>query len=197
MYCMRLAENTGRKKSPKFAIWVPSYKFVWLWQLRQSTIGKNLLNRNISSRCPHIMANFGRLTAEIGLRCSLGHRRPTKLCTVFGHLLSWYTIYTFLGAFAPWQNFATCKVHFASKSCVLVYWQRYCMVLQQRASAKLCGMVQGMELRNFRRGRHLYSLDGHHVGLGIGPHSSLWPPCIAGCGIYIFVLFLLSSFFLA
>jgi len=24
-------------------------------------------------------------------------------------------------------------------------------------SAKLCGVVQGMELRNFRRGRHLYS----------------------------------------
>jgi len=65
--------------------------------------------------------------------------------------------YTFLGAFAPWQNFATCKIHFASKSCVLVYWQRYCMALQQQASAKLCGVVQGMELRNFRRGRHLYS----------------------------------------
>jgi len=29
-------------------------------------------------------------------------------------------------------------------------------MLQQRASAKLCGVVQGMELRNFRRGRHLY-----------------------------------------
>ena len=26
-----------------------------------------------------------------------------------------------------------------------------------RGSAKLCGMVQGMELQNFRRGRHLYS----------------------------------------
>jgi len=27
----------------------------------------------------------------------------------------------------------------------------------QRASAKICGMLQGMELLNFRRGRHLYS----------------------------------------
>ena len=26
-------------------------------------------------------------------------------------------------------------------------------------SAKLCNMVQGMELRNFRRGRHLYSAE--------------------------------------
>ena len=31
------------------------------------------------------------------------------------------------------------------------------MAVQQRASAKLCGAEQGMELRNFRRGRHLYS----------------------------------------
>ena len=34
--------------------------------------------------------------------------------------------------------------------------QRYCTALQQRASAKLCSVVQGMELRNFRRRRHLY-----------------------------------------
>jgi len=66
---------------------------------------------------------------------------------------------TFLGAFAPWWNFVTCKIHFASKSCILVYWQRYCTALQQRASAKLCGVVQGMELPNFRREHHLYS-DG-------------------------------------
>jgi len=33
----------------------------------------------------------------------------------------------------------------------------YCTTLQQRVSAKLCGVVQGMELQNFRRGRHLYS----------------------------------------
>jgi len=44
-----------------------------------------------------------------------------------------------------------------SKSCVLLYWQRHCTPLQLRASAKLCGVKQGMKLRNFRRGRHLYS----------------------------------------
>ena len=31
-----------------------------------STIGKKLLNSNISSTCPHNMVNFGPLTAEIG-----------------------------------------------------------------------------------------------------------------------------------
>jgi len=34
---------------------------------------------------------------------------------------------------------------------------RYCTALEQRSSAKICGMLQGMELRNFRRRRHLYS----------------------------------------
>jgi len=38
-----------------------------------------------------------------------------------------------------------------------VYWQRYCTALEQQSSAKLCGVVHGMELRKFRRGRHLYS----------------------------------------
>jgi len=72
------------------------------------------------------------------------------------HNLGWYTIYTFSGAFAPSRNFAMCKIHFASKSCILLYWLRYCTALQQRPSAKLCSVVQGMELRNFRRWRHLY-----------------------------------------
>jgi len=59
--------------------------------------------------------------------------------------------------FAPWRNFARCKLHFASKSCVLLYWQRFYRALQQRVSAKLCGVVQGIVLRTFRRGRDLYS----------------------------------------
>ena len=43
-----------------------------------------------------------------------------------------------------------------TKSCVLMYWQRYCTALEHRASAKLCGVVQGMELQNLCRGCHLY-----------------------------------------
>ena len=123
----------------------------------------------MSSTCPHNMVNFGQLAAEICWRISTGiaswqrycsdvtQRRPTKLCTRFGRVLRCYTIYIFPGALAPWLNFARCKIHFASKSCVLLYCQRYCTALQQRASAKLYGVVQGMELPNFRRGRHLYS----------------------------------------
>jgi len=43
----------------------------------------------------------------------------------------WHYIYTF-GGFCPLMNFAACKVHFASKSCVL-YWQHYCVALEQWA----------------------------------------------------------------
>jgi len=32
-------------------------------------------------------------------------------------------------------------MHFASKSCVILYWQRYYTALDQWASAKLCGVV--------------------------------------------------------
>ena len=89
-------------------------------QLRHiSTIGKNLLNSNISSKCPHNTVNFSPLTAEIDwwvwgiqqismsfaswLRCctNVAEWRSTKLCMMFGCLLGWYTTYTFLGALAP------------------------------------------------------------------------------------------------
>ena len=120
--------------------------------------------------------NFGLLAAEICWRvrstpeismgfasylryCSdVAHRTSTKLCTMFGRLLGWCTIYTFSGALAPLTKFCQgCKLYFASKSCVLLYWQHYSTALDNWASAKLCGVVQGMELRNFRRGRHVYS----------------------------------------
>jgi len=43
-------------------------------------------------------ANFNRFHILASL---LNRRRSTKLCKLFGHLLGWYTIYTFLGALAP------------------------------------------------------------------------------------------------
>jgi len=72
-----------------------------------------------------------------------------------------YYIYIYIYTFSfqgllPWQNFAQCKIHFTSKSCICLYWQHYCTALQQRASAKLCGVIQGMEFRNFRIWRPLY-----------------------------------------
>ena len=67
------------------------------------------------------MVNFGLLAAEIcwggefeaPLQISTGfasclrycsdvaHRRPMKLCTMFGRLLGWYTLYRFSRALVP------------------------------------------------------------------------------------------------
>jgi len=68
--CMRLAENTGRKKVAKNHHLGPIAQLCRAIssQLRHiSTIGKNLLSTNMSCTCPHNMVNFGPLAAEIGL----------------------------------------------------------------------------------------------------------------------------------
>jgi len=80
---------------------------------------KNMLNSNISFTCPHNMVNVGALTAEIGWRVfdtpenftifaswlcyctNVAQRKSTRLCTMFGRLLGWYTIYTFCGLLSP------------------------------------------------------------------------------------------------
>jgi len=169
MCCTRLAGNTGgkwRKKSP-YAHYRTTLSG-WIFATKACiNNGKKLLNSNISSRCPHDMANFGPLTVEICWRiwgtpanfnafrvlASLlqPRRSPEANQTLRDVRLS-----PGLVVCTRYIHFR-CKIHFMSKSCVLVYWQRYCSALQRRALAKLCGVVQGMELRNFRRGRHLYS----------------------------------------
>jgi len=68
MCCTRLAGNIGRKKSPKIRHLGTIAQFVGLYVPNKARIdnGKNLLNSNISSTCPHNMVNIGPLTAEIG-----------------------------------------------------------------------------------------------------------------------------------
>ena len=66
--CTQLAENTGCGKSPKICHLGTVVQLCWAisLQLRHvSTIGKNLLNTNISPTCPYNMMNFGPLVAEI------------------------------------------------------------------------------------------------------------------------------------
>ena len=74
--------------------------------------------------------------------------------------VSWAgTLYVHFWGLLPLTEFCQLQlnIHVVTKSCVLLYWQRYCTALEYRPSAKPCGVAQGMELRNFRRGSHLYS----------------------------------------
>jgi len=71
MCCKRLNGNTGHKMMQKnchlstIAQLCPAISS----ELRRvSTIGKNVLSSNISSRCPYNMVNFGPLTTEIDWR---------------------------------------------------------------------------------------------------------------------------------
>ena len=83
--------------------------------------------------------------------------------TMFGCPLGCYTIYTFSGALAPWRNFATCKIDFASKSCVLLYWQRYCTALQQRGQPNLAAWYKEWNYGTFAESATYIWLNGHQV----------------------------------
>jgi len=65
MCCMWLTENTGGKKSPKNR---HLRTIAQLCRARSSQSERNLWNSNISSRCPHNVANIGPLTPGIDWR---------------------------------------------------------------------------------------------------------------------------------
>jgi len=119
MCCTRLAENTGRKKSPSvhhrttlsgyiFAMkahidnWKKLVKQQYLLHM-SSQYGELPLTNGWDNSwwvCS-TSANFNRVCVLVSLlhrRCSteVNQQRSAKLCTMFGHLLCWYTMYTFL-----------------------------------------------------------------------------------------------------
>jgi len=121
--------------------------------------------------------------------CSdIAHRRPTKLCTMFGHLLGWYsgTLYIhFWGFFAPGRILPGAKITL-HPSLVFFYIGS---VTAGHSSSRLSQTLRRgtrMELSNFRRGRHLYSA-GQPLCWGISPHSSF---CfIVSLGFLVHILF--------
>jgi len=140
-----------------------------------STIEKNLLNASISSTCPRNMANFGPLAAEICWRvwgtpanfnrfrvlASLLQRRRSPEANKTLH-----DVWPYPGLVRYVCNFGgSCALtefrHVQNSLCVQVLCSPILAALLHgtpaAGSAKLCGVLQGMELRNFRRGRHLYS----------------------------------------
>jgi len=120
------------------------------------------------------MANVGALTAELGSRV-WGTRTNFNGLRVLASLLQrrcsspeanqtlrdvWLcpagagTLCIHFPALALWLNFATCEIHFASNSCLLLYWQRYYATLQQ-----CCTRLAGNTGRkNDAKNRHLHTI---------------------------------------
>jgi len=146
MCCTRLAENTGRKNYAKVAICAPSHKGMY----RQS---EKLVKHQYLL---HMSSQYGELRPTNGWNLLVGFGHLSKFKRVLR--LGFGTAPTSLNGGQPnferclavfcagalcihfWRNFARCKIHYASKSCVLLYSQRYCTALEQWASAKLCGV---------------------------------------------------------
>jgi len=136
---------------------------------------EKLVKQQYLLTCSHNMVNFGPLAAEIDWRVwgtpahfngfrvlasLLQRRRSTEVNQTLHEVwpspgLVHYIHFRRL--LSPDGILPGAKFTFRPNCCVLLYWQHYCTALQQRALAKLCGVVQGMELRNYRRPRHLYS----------------------------------------
>jgi len=171
MCCTQLAENTGcqnyTKKSPSVH--------------HGTSVGLYI------STCPHNMMNFSPLTAEISWwvwgtpanfngfpswlhYCTdVSQWRPTKLCTMFGWLLGWYTMYTFWGPLSPNRilpgaNSVCIQVLRSPILAALMHGTRAVVVSQTLRHGTKNGIRELLLLVTFNRGRHLYSQGGHHIG---------------------------------
>jgi len=169
MCCMRLAENTGRTKITKNSpCTIAQLCRAISSQLRHvSTIGKKLSNSNISSTCSHkrlrsvyqfwAPSTFQRVS-RVGFiiaPTSLNGRQPN-----FARCLdvSWAdTLYVHFWGLLPAKGILS-GAKFTLRSCLALSYIGS-VTAQHSSSGRQphCGVVQGMELGNFRRGRHLYS----------------------------------------
>jgi len=147
-----LTDNAGMEKTK--AAWLENV----FWIKKQLLL--RLLRASWSWSC-HVRTFALRTSAPR----TPAHRRPTKLCTTFGRLLGWCTtLYIHLGALAPWRNFSSCKIHFTSNSCVLLYCQCYCTALEQRRQPNFAAWYKEWNYGTFAEGATYIRLDGHHVG---------------------------------
>jgi len=188
MCCMRLADNTGHKNYAKnrHLCTIAQLCRAISSQLRHlSTIGKILLNGNISSICPHNMLNFGPLTAEIcwrvwgtpanlnGFRvlASLLHRRRSADFNQTLHdvwpppALAYYSLYTFSEALAQLQNSLCVQVLRSPILAALLHGTPAVGVRQSLWRGTRNGITELSQ-----RTPHIF--DRAAITLGVGPHSS-------------------------
>jgi len=131
------------------------------------------------------MVNFGPppLTAEISpvvwgtpanfngfcLRycISIVHRRPTELCTMFGRLLGWYTIYTFSGLLPPIGILPGAKFILRPIQVLLAFsyiGSVTARLSSNRRQPNFVAWYKEWNYKTFAEGATYIQLGSHHVG---------------------------------
>jgi len=112
MCCIRLPENMKIQdtKNRHFGTIAQLCRAVSLQLWHVSTIGKNLLNTDTCSTCPHYMVNFGLLTAEIRWRV-LGTPANFDGFRVLAALLRSTLVVGVTQTLRRWTEGATCIWH--------------------------------------------------------------------------------------
>ena len=129
----------------------------------------------MSTTCPHNMVNFGPLTVEsegefgepqqisrlgyVNAPASLNGRQPN-----FARCLAVYLAGTL--------HIQHSKLNLHQCLALSYIGSVYCKAIEQRASVERCVVVQGMELLNFCRRRHLYSAGQRVRHVATCSHSS-------------------------
>ena len=177
--CRRLAENRGRKDHAKIAVSAPSHNFDGYIFATKAHMDNR--KKVVKERCMlHMSSQRGefRPTSGWDRLAGLGRRSEFQRVSRIGFV----TASTSLNG--GQANFKRCfavscagtlpgaKFTLRPSLYVLLYWHCYCTALKQWAWAKLCSVIQRMELRNFRSSS--FSTEGATyilraaVTLGIG-----------------------------
>jgi len=181
--CTWLAENTGRKMSPKnrHLGTIAQLCRAIASQIRHlSTIGKKLVNQQYLFHMSSQYGKLGPLAAEIGpvvwgtlanfngfrvLASLLQRRRLTevhpKLCTMFGRLLGWYTI----GDSSSLTEF--CQVQKFTLRPSLAFFYIGSFTARHSSSGrqpKFAACYKELNYGTFAQDAIYIRLGGHHVG---------------------------------
>jgi len=145
-------------------------------------LSEKLLNSNISSTCCHNMANFGPLTAEIGLpvwgtpanfnlfrvlSLLLQRRRSPEANQSLHDIwpsLGWYTIYTFSGPFPPDGILPGAKFKLHPSLAFSYIGSVTARHSSSRHQPNFAACYKEWNYGTFAEGATYIRLGGHHVG---------------------------------
>jgi len=179
----RLAGNAGRKKSPSAHHSTTLSGCIFAIKARIDN-QKKIVKQQCppQSTCLHNMANFGTLTAEIGsgvwgtqqistdfatclCYCSdFAHRRPTKLCMMFGRLLTGTLYIHFRGFLLPDRILPVAKFTLRSSTAFAYIGSVTARYSSSGRQPNFSAPYKKWNYGTFAEGATYIRQGGHHVG---------------------------------